>query len=289
MSGEESALRAPSRADLITTGADRLRAAGIESPRLEARLLLAAALDLTPTALLRDPATPVSPAAQCRYEDLLTRRAGHEPLAFITGHREFWSLDLAVSPDTLIPRADSETLIQAAREACPAPRRILDLGTGTGCLLLAALTEFPEAFGVGVDRIEAAARLAAANARSLGLGGRAVFLCGNWAAALDTRFDLILCNPPYIPTCDMQALMPEVAQHEPRSALDGGADGLDAYRTIIPDLVRRLAPEGVAVLELGIEQAPAVRALAIQVGLTAETRNDLAGLPRALLLRNAVP
>lgn len=281
-----------SRAQCIVAGADRLRAAGIESPRLEARLLLGHALALTPTALLRDPQAPVPPEAQARYQALLDRRAAREPMAYILGHREFWSLDLTVSPATLIPRPDSETVIAAAGAAFagrPPPRHILDLGTGTGCLLLAALTEFPTAFGIGVDRIPAAARLAADNATALGLARRAAFLAGNWAQALAARFDLVLCNPPYVPTCALQALMPEVAEHEPTSALDGGAEGLDAYRTIIPDLPRLLSTEGAAVLELGTGQAPVVAAMAAQAGLSSETWRDLAGVARVLLLRSAPP
>ncbi len=281
----------PTRARCIAAGADRLRPAGIDSPRLEARLLLAHTLGLTPTALLRDPQTTVPPQHQARYDSLVARRAAREPLAYILGHREFWSLDFAVSPATLIPRPDSETLVQAAREAFagrPAPRQVLDLGTGTGCLLLAALTEFPQAFGIGVDRQPAATRLAAANAAALGLAARAAFLCGDWATALDSRFDLVLCNPPYIPTCELRALMPEVAGHEPRSALDGGEDGLGAYRTLIPSLKLLLAPGGVAVLEVGAGQAETVRALAEQAGFATGLQQDLAGMVRALVLRDSV-
>ena len=165
--------------------------------------------------------------------------------------------------------------------------RILDLGTGTGCLLLAALTEFPAAFGVGVDRVPCRRPPRRHQRRRAWPGPRAAFLAGNWADALDARFDLILCNPPYIPTCDLQALMPEVAEHEPASALDGGSDGFDAYRAIIPALPGLLSPAGVAVLELGIGQAPAVAAIARQSGLASVTQADLAGVARALLLRNA--
>jgi release factor glutamine methyltransferase len=182
----------------------------------------------------------------------------------------FWTLDLEVSPATLIPRADSETLVEAALDACPdkgAALRVLDLGTGTGALLLAVLSELPAASGVGVDLKPEAAALAARNAARLGLVGRARFLAGDWAAALSRRFDLILCNPPYIESAAITGLMPEVARHEPASALDGGADGLDAYRRIIADLPRLLAPRGVAVLELGQGQQAAVEALAKQPAL----------------------
>jgi release factor glutamine methyltransferase len=276
-----------SRARLISDGAALLRDAGVENPRLEARLLLAHAIDLPVAALLRDPNLPADPT---RYAPLIARRAAHEPLAYILGHREFWSLRFAVSPATLIPRPESETLIEAALAAFvrrAPPRTVLDLGTGTGCLLLSALHEFPASFGIGIDRSPGAAALAAANAHSLGLGNRAAFLCADWAAPLAARFDLILCNPPYIPTCEIGGLMPEVAGHEPVSALDGGADGLIAYRRVLPLLPQLLHPDGVAVLELGIGEGPRVAALAQESGLIAITRPDLAGTPRALVLESA--
>jgi len=274
-------------ADLVHGAAGVLRAAGIDNPRLEARLLLAHATGVPVAALLRDPQRRVHPAG---FDTLLARRAAHEPLAYIVGRREFWSLDFAVSPATLIPRPDSEALIEAALTAFAhrrPPDCVLDLGTGTGCLLLAALHEFAAAFGVGVDRSPEAARLAAANAAALGMAGRAAFLCGDWTAALNARFDLVLCNPPYIPTSDIGGLMPEVAGHEPRDALDGGADGLAAYRRIVPSLPARLRPDGVAVLEVGTGQAEAVSALAREFGLAATTRPDLAGIARAVVLQSA--
>lgn len=268
----------------IRDGAARLAAAGIEEPRREARLLLAHLLGGTLADLLRDAGAPVpDPAA---YQALLDRRARHEPLAYLTGHREFWSLDFAVSPATLIPRPDSETLVEAALAACAAPSRVLDLGTGTGCLLLAVLHERPSAFGVGVDISPAAAALAACNARRLGLAGRSAFLVADWTAPLAGRFDLVLANPPYIETATIPGLMPEVAAWEPARALDGGADGLDAYRRILADLPERLAPGGVAVLELGMTQAESVAALARTHGLAAGFRTDLAGIRRTLVLRS---
>lgn len=263
-----------------------LRDAGIDNPRLEARLLLGHALGISQEKLLAAPdaTTPGN------FDTLLARRAGREPLAFILGRQEFWSLSFAVSPATLIPRADSETLIDAALATLPdrhGVRRILDLGTGTGCLLLAALTEFPGAFGVGVDISTEAASLAAANAGALGLRDRAAFLAGDWAGALTGAFGLVLSNPPYIPTQDLVGLMPEVAAHEPASALDGGADGLAAYRRILAALPRLLAPAGVAVLELGVGQDFSVPALAVAAGFRAVLRPDLAGIPRALILCRA--
>jgi release factor glutamine methyltransferase len=251
--------------------------------------LLAHALGITPSALQRDPDRLVDPN---RFRTLVDRRAAHEPLALIIGRREFWSLDFAVSPATLIPRPDSETLISAALAAFAGrdpPRHILDLGTGTGCLLLASLSEFPAAFGIGLDHSFAAASLAARNAAALGMAGRAAFLCGDWAGALDGRFDLVLCNPPYIPTSELDGLMPEVARFEPRTALDGGSEGCAAYRRLIPDLARLLTRDGVAVLELGAGQAAMVAALAREAGFTSDPRRDLSGIVRALVLQMAMP
>jgi len=227
-----------------------------------------------------------------RLAPLLARRTAHEPLALILGRREFWSLEFAVSPATLIPRPESETLIEAAVAAFAAvmpPERVLDLGTGTGCLLLAALSEFPTATGIGVDRSAEAVALASRNAATLRMAARAVFVVGDWVDALDARFDLVLCNPPYIRTGDLDFLMPEVAHHEPRAALDGGEDGLAAYRRLLPALPDLLAPAGTAVVELGADQAEPVVELARQARLTGATRADLAGIPRALVLRRAPP
>jgi release factor glutamine methyltransferase len=269
----------------------RLRGAAIEAPRLEARRLLAHVLGTTEEALLRDPRAAVPADKAAHFAALLARRVAHEPFAYLTGRVGFWTLELEVSPATLIPRADSETLVEAALAACPdkgAALRVLDLGTGTGALLLAVLSELPTASGVGIDLKPAAAALAARNAARLGLAARARFLAGDWAAAVRGPFDLVLCNPPYIESGAIPALMPEVARHEPASALDGGADGLAAYRHIIADLPRLLAPRGVAVLELGQGQQAAVEALGRKADLTPEAcRADLGGVPRALVLRAA--
>jgi release factor glutamine methyltransferase len=265
-----------------------LRAAAIENPRLEARWLLAHAMDATVEALLRDSRSPVPPDAQARFHDLLMRRAARVPLAHLTGRAGFWTLDLEVSPDTLIPRADSEALVEAVLEWGRAPRRVLDLGTGTGALLLAVLSEFPEALGFGVDVRPEAAALAGRNAARHGMAGRARFLAGDWASALDARFDLVLANPPYIPSAEIPALMPEVAVHEPASALDGGVDGLNAYRRLLEALPALLAPGGRAVFELGLGQSGAVTALARAAGLrVAGLKPDLGGVDRAILLESA--
>jgi release factor glutamine methyltransferase len=268
-----------------------LRAAAIESPRLEARLLLGHAMGATPEALLRDPGAPVPAEAASRFRAALAARLDAVPVAHILGTQGFWTLDLAVSPATLIPRPDSESLVDAALDAFPdagAKLRVLDLGTGTGCLLLAVLAERPHAFGVGVDLVPGAAALAAGNAARNGVADRAAFLAGDWAASLSGRFDLVLSNPPYIESAAIAGLMPEVARHEPRSALDGGADGLAAYRHLAAILPGLLAPGGVAVLELGAGQRKAVEALARGAGLVPSgCRTDLGGIERALVLRLA--
>ncbi|MSP05572.1 MAG: peptide chain release factor N(5)-glutamine methyltransferase [Acetobacteraceae bacterium] len=272
----------------LVRAAGMLRATGIANPRWEARLLLAHAFGISREDVLANPDRVVPE----NFDALLARRVGREPLAFILGEQEFWSLSFAVSPVTLIPRADSETVIEAALVALPDQsrvRRIIDLGTGTGCLLLAALSEFPAAFGVGVDMVPEAAALARQNATTLGLAGRAAFMAGNWAGAIEKEFDLVLANPPYIATGDLAGLMPEVAGYEPGLALDGGVDGLAAFRTILAELPRLLATDGVAVLELGIGQDAAMIALATDVGFFVATRADLAGIARALVLRRAGP
>nr|WP_294523683.1 peptide chain release factor N(5)-glutamine methyltransferase [uncultured Rhodopila sp.] len=270
-------------AEAIHDGARRLRDLA-DNPRLEARLLLAHALGLSRADLIRDPHRSVETGT---FNDLLTRRLLHQPLAHILGRREFWSLEFQVSPATLIPRPDSETLIEAALVHFahrPPPRRILDLGSGTGCLLLALLHEFPAAFGIGIDIAPDAAGLARRNAIRIGLADRAAFLAGDWTKPIAGRFDLVISNPPYIPAADIDDLMPEVALHEPRRALDGGADGYDAYRTILGDLPGRLLPGGTAILELGAGQAKEVAALARQAGFAASLHLDLAGIQRAVVL-----
>jgi release factor glutamine methyltransferase len=247
------------------------------TPRLDAELLMAHALGIDRNALLLDPARAVPPT----FAALVERRARHEPIAYITGTRGFWSIDLAVGPGALVPRADSETLILAARAhfAGRAPLRILDLGTGPGTLLLAALDEWPEATGLGVD----CAADALAYARRNAAGNiRATFVEGDWASGIDERFDLILTNPPYLATEETLPL--EVADHEPAAALFAGADGLDAYRAIVPDLPRLLAPGGAAAIEIGHTQAASVTALLDRAGLTVALHRDLAGRDRCLLV-----
>ena len=272
-------------AGTLREGARRLAGAGVDSPRLDSRLLLAHALGRTAEDLIRDLTAP-APASD--FPALIARRAAREPLAFLLGWREFWSLRFRVSPATLIPRPDSETLVEAALALHPdtaAQPRVLDLGTGTGCLLLAFLRERPNASGIGIDRAVEAARLADRNARDLGLASRAAFLCGDWAEAVDARFDLVLSNPPYIAAPRLGALMRDVAAYEPRAALDGGVCGLTAYRAIIAALPRLLTRQGHAVLELGEGQYDAVAAIGQAAGFRMTARADLAGIARAAILR----
>jgi release factor glutamine methyltransferase len=272
---------------LLCAAGEKLRAAGIEEPRREARWLLGHVLGRGDAALLAARHEKLPEAQAERFRALVARRAGHEPFAHLTGEAGFWTLTLAVTRATLIPRPDSETLIEVARDALAGrpPERILDLGTGTGALLLAALAVFPGAFGIGADVSAEAARIARGNARRNDLDGRAAFIVGDWAQALAGRFDLVLCNPPYIPSGTIPGLAPEVL-HDPVGALDGGADGLQAYRAVLAALPELLTLPGLAVLELGAGQEEAVAALAVASGLVAEpARRDLGGVSRALPLR----
>lgn len=265
-------------ADLLARAAMRI---GGETPRLDAEVLLAHHLACSRGDLLLNQEGMIHPQA---YDILVERRASGEPVAHITGRREFWSLDLLVTPDVLIPRPDSETLIEVALKLCAAPpRRILDLGTGSGALLLAALSEWPGATGLGVDASPEALAVAAANAQRTGLTQRADFCRGNWGEGVTERFDLILSNPPYI--AEDEPLSPDVKAHEPASALFAGADGLDDYRRILPQLPALLADAGLAVLEIGHQQGAALLAMAAAHGLAATLHPDLAGRDRCVAIR----
>ncbi|AJR23189.1 MULTISPECIES: peptide chain release factor N(5)-glutamine methyltransferase [Sphingobium] len=249
------------------------------TPRLDAELLLAHALEIDRNELLmrqRDLSVPPG------FETLLQRRLTGEPIAYITGARDFWTISLRVTPDVLIPRPDSETLIEAALDhfGVRSPARILDLGTGSGALLLAALSQWPQASGVGVDISPAALAVARGNADRLDLSERADFRMGDWAEGMDGSFDLILINPPYIAR-DV-ALAGDVL-HEPESALFAGADGLDDYRRIAPMLPRLLAPDGMAAIEIGYDQRLSVSTLLADQGLSVAVRHDLAGHDRCLI------
>jgi release factor glutamine methyltransferase len=250
------------------------------TPRLDAELLMAHALGVTRDALLLKHFGDPAPDA---FAALVERRLRNEPVAYITGSRGFWTIDLAVGPGVLIPRADSEALIEAAvahfpnRTAC---LRILDLGTGPGTLLLAALAEWPNALGLGIDAAPVALDYARRNAAALGFADRATLRQGDWFAGVDGAFDLILCNPPYIGSDER--LGPEVREHEPGEALFAGADGLADYRRIVPQLSAHLAPGGIAVLEIGWTQADAVSALVRAAGLNPALHRDLGGRPRVI-------
>ena len=240
---------------------------------------------------IASPDAQLSAAEYECFERAVRRREAREPLAYIVGKREFHSLEFAVSPAVLIPRPDSETVVAAAlARARAAPRRVLDLGTGSGCLLLALLSEWPGAFGVGADRAPEALAVAAANARALGLGGRCAFVASDWAAALGgAPFDVVVCNPPYIPRAALAALAPEIAC-EPRLALDGGPDGLACYRAPLAGAARRLAAGGLVVVEIGDDREPQVRTLLRAAGFRGiAAHRDLSGTPRALSARRAAP
>ncbi len=271
---------------VLRDAARRLGAAGVDTARLDARLLLGAALGRE---VWPHESEAVDAAGLGRFEALMVRRLAREPVSRILGRRAFWTLDLTVTPDTLDPRADSETLIEAAVAAfadLDPPRRILDLGTGSGCLLLAALVEFPSASGLGIDRSPGAVETARRNARLNGLEDRSAFRAAAWDDLPQADWDLILTNPPYIPETEAIGLQPEVARFDPREALIAGPDGLDAYRSLMRIMPRLLAPRATVVLELGAGQNQAVRTLARAAGFTAvATRKDLGGVDRALVLK----
>lgn len=275
-----------SRAAAREALAERFHAANIDAPLREASLLIRAASGLRAADLIADPDAPLGESA-LRIEALAQRRERGEPLSRIMGRREFWSLELTVSPDVLDPRPETETLVEAALARMAERRaealRVLDLGVGSGALLCALLTELPAAQGVGVDRSPAAAGVARANLEALGLAQRAQIRVGDWATGLDGPFDLIVSNPPYIRSGDIAALAPEVRDHDPHLALDGGADGLEAYRGLAPQIARLLAPKGWFLLEVGAGQAEDVAAIAVQAGLVdVETFADLSGIPRVV-------
>jgi release factor glutamine methyltransferase len=266
----------------------RLAAAGIESPRREARLLVALATGLEPAMVLGYPDRLLAPDAEPRLREITGRRAAREPVSRIVGKREFWSLELALSPDTLDPRPDSETLVAAALGRLAnrrAPLRIVDFGTGTGCLLLALLMELPRAVGFGLDNCPGAAAVARQNAASMSLEKRTFFAVGWWGAALRGTFDVAVANPPYIATGAIPGLAPEVARHDPLRALDGGPDGLKAHRELAPELQRLLSPSGFACVELGVGQAADAARIYAEAGLDEVARHcDLKGVERCLVL-----
>ena len=253
-----------------------------DTARLDSELLMAEALHIDRDRLILSPPDRQVPP---RFWKMVERRQSGEPVAYITGRRAFWNIDLHVGPGVLVPRPDSEVLIASAIEhfeGTNGPERVLDLGTGPGTLLLAALDVWPDATGLGVDVSRGALSYAAANARRLGFESRVKLVQGDWADGLVEKFDLILCNPPYI--AEGAELGPGVAEYEPDEALFGGMEGLDAYRALAPQLPRLLAPGGLAAIEMAPDQAASVGKLLTRDRLKSNVAQDLAGLPRALLL-----
>jgi release factor glutamine methyltransferase len=275
--------------DVVAQVAERLAAAGVENARSEAWLLLVAATGRERAALIAGAPGTLGAEQQARLDELVRRRLAREPIAYILGEKEFWSLRFEVSPAVLVPRPESETVVEAVLAQLPdrgRRLRLLDLGTGSGCLLLALLSELPQATGLGVDDSSAGLAIARRNAERLGLAVRADFRHGHWSQGLRERFDVIVSNPPYVAERDWDGLQPEIRQFEPRAALVAGPDGLAAYRALAPDCARLLAQGGVCALEIGFAQGDALAALLAAEGLTmAERRRDLAGIERCLVAR----
>ncbi len=269
--------------------AQSFRLAGIELPEMDTRALLCHALLLDRAQLIAQSGRILEPREIDAISALAARRLRREPVSRILGKKEFWSVSLAVTPDVLVPRADTETVVESALDFVVRgglrleTLRILDIGTGSGALLLALLSELPNATGIGTDISAAALEVARANAERGDLAGRCTFIACDVTAGLQGPFDLIVSNPPYVAHGEIASLAPEVRDYDPELALDGGADGLDGYRAIAADARRLLAPDGRLIVELGIGQEPAVRALFTNAGLkVGSVRDDLAGIPRAL-------
>jgi len=270
--------------DALTRGAARLAAAGIEMPRLDARVLLGAAMQASQEDLLA--ARNMTQEQLTRFEALVARREQREPLAYIVGSKEFWSLDFEVGPGVLVPRPETETLIEEALRDHPdryAPLVVADFGTGSGCLLVAFLSNYPTAKGLGVDRSAEALSWARRNVVRHGLEARCVLSQTDWTAVTGT-FDIVFANPPYVTESEFAAASPEIVRHEPKVALVGGDDGLKAYRELAPVVLRHLRPEGRAYLEIGSTQADSVRTVLERDGLRiVRVTADLAGHPRVLV------
>jgi release factor glutamine methyltransferase len=272
--------------------ARRFREAGLDTPDLDARLIVGHVLGLDHAGLMRESERPLGPRTLAGIDALAARRLAGEPVARILGVKEFWGLPFAVTPAVLVPRPETETVVETAlarldaADARERPLRIVDLGTGSGAILVALLHELPQAFGVGTDCSVAAIETARENARRLGVAPRAAFFACDFGAALGGGFDLVVANPPYIATPEIGTLAREVRDFDPLAALDGGADGLTAYRTIVADAGRLLAPGAFLVLEVGAGQSDAVSALSGAAGLTAVAATpDLAGIPRVVSAR----
>lgn len=273
----------------LASARQSLAAVAGDNAALEARVLAAHAWGVTPEVLVREAHTACDAG---KLEVLVQRRMAHEPIAQIVGSKHFWKDAFAVSRHVLTPRADSETMIEALlrlRTNKDAPLRVLDLGTGSGCLLLSTLREYPAATGVGVDQSVEALSVAKQNAESLGLMARAMFAQGSWCSAVEGSFDVVLSNPPYIPTADIAGLDADVRLHEPHAALDGGVDGLDCYRDIIQQVMPHLNANALVLFEVGQGQDADVAAIGQAQGLTlVSITRDLAGIARIVAFTNSV-
>jgi release factor glutamine methyltransferase len=274
------------RADAIATLRGALGEADVESPALDARLLVRAAAGLAAEDLIRDPDRMLSVEERSRLRQMAERRIAREPISRIVQNREFWGLSFVISPDVLDPRPETETLVEAVLETFASrrdePLRILDIGVGSGALLCALLSELPNAFGLGLDISPAAAEVARGNLSALGFADRSCVIVGAWTAALNDRFDIVVSNPPYIASNEIGGLAPEVRDYDPILALDGGVDGLNAYRAISMTLGHCLTPKfGAFFLEIGAGQAESVTAILTAAGLgDLTTRCDLGGRDR---------
>jgi release factor glutamine methyltransferase len=270
-----------------------LSRAGFTDPRRLARRLVASALDLTRVELLSRPEQVLDEQQASRVRLALDRMAEHEPLSRILGSREFWGLEFSLSADTLDPRPETETIVEAVLQRLSdrrVPLSLLDLGSGTGCILLALLSELPAATGFGVDIAAGAARTACRNAKALGLADRAHFVVGDWGSAVSCKFDVIVSNPPYIASAALADLPPEVVLYDPCLALNGGADGLDGYRAIIVDLRRLLRSQALFICEVGLCQASTVASMLRANGLAIDgCEHDLAGIARCVVARAPGP
>ena len=271
---------------------ERLEAAGVEAPALDARLLLESVLGLSRLHVLADPSRAISDAQTAAVDEAIRRRAAREPLAYILGHKSFWTIDLAIDGSVLVPRPETELLVEAAISAIArdGPAQVLDLGVGSGAILLSILNERPMARGVGVDVSERAVEIARCNAERLGLSDRVEIRRADWWRGVEGEFDVIVANPPYISTAEFEHLSAEVTRYEPRLALDGGPDGLGAHRKIIGGLQAHLRSGGGFALEVGDKQSGVVRRLADEAGLVTDPPLlDLAGIPRAVKGRKVAP
>lgn len=271
---------------LWTEVRQRLEAAGVDSPVLDARMLVEAGAGVSRLDIVTDPRRPMDAAQVEAVLNLAARRETREPISHILGKKHFWTLELAVTRDVLTPRPETELLVEAALAAMPAdkPTRVLDVGVGSGAILLALLKERPSATGVGLDVSSAAVDIACLNAEAHNLRERVEFVVSDWRTYAAEKFDVVVSNPPYIASGEIATLAPEVARYEPRIALDGGEDGLDAYRSLFAMLPRWLEAGGVFALEVGKGQANAVKAMAEDAGFAApEIRHDLAGIGRVII------